>query len=209
MISRSALRNGVLCLAIVALPGLAYATPVTIDFESLADSEVVTNQFSDLTFSNATAVTAGTSLNEFDFPPYSGQTVVFDDGGPMSISFASPIDDFSGYFTYVAALSLTAYDASNNVIAVATSLFSNNTATGGDAGSSPNELLTVSSLLGISSIVIAGDSSGSSFTLDNLTYDTQGPQATVPEASTLELLLAGGLMLAGMRRRIRRQVEYR
>ena len=47
-----------------ALPGLC----TTLDFESLSDLESVTNQFSGVTFANAVALTAGISLNEFDFP---------------------------------------------------------------------------------------------------------------------------------------------
>jgi hypothetical protein len=45
----------------------AQADPVTIDFEGLTDSTAVTTQYSGLIFINATILTAGVSLNEFEF----------------------------------------------------------------------------------------------------------------------------------------------
>ena len=61
------------------------AGAAVIDFEILASLESVTSQFAGLTFSNSTTLTAGISLNEFDFPPHSGDNVVSDDGGPITI----------------------------------------------------------------------------------------------------------------------------
>jgi len=56
----------------------AGAVTVGIDFESLAELEVVTTQFAaqDITFSNATTLVAGSLLNEIDFPPTSGTHVI-------------------------------------------------------------------------------------------------------------------------------------
>src|SRR5580698_6525806 len=71
-----------------------------IDFESLNDGDLVTNQYPGLTFSNTIVLSAGISLNEFEFPPHSGTNVVSDNGGPMTITFFPPIQSFSGYFTY-------------------------------------------------------------------------------------------------------------
>src|SRR5215831_7087763 len=136
-------------LAIVGLllPGSVLAIPTTIDFESLSDSDSVTIQISGLTFSHTTVLTAGISLNEFEFPPHSGANVVFDDGGPITIGFATLQDSVSGFFTYLHSLTFTAFDTFNNVVGTpATSAFLSNLALSGNPGSSPNELLGVTSL---------------------------------------------------------------
>src|SRR5579862_8498482 len=97
----------------------------TIDFEGFPDSTPVTTQYAGLVFSNATIISAGTSLNELEFPPTSGINVVFDDGGPMSITFLTPVTAFSAFFTYSEQLTLTAIDTLNKPV-TATSLFSAN-----------------------------------------------------------------------------------
>lgn len=100
-----------LVLAVMVLFGQeaarAGAVPtITIDFETLPDgsaildSTSITAQFPGLTFTNTTVISTGITLNEFELPPHSGQNVAFDDGGPISISFAQPTLSFSGYFTY-------------------------------------------------------------------------------------------------------------
>jgi hypothetical protein len=174
-------------LLLLSFPVLANADVVT--FEGLADGTVVTNQFSNLIFLNATIATAGPSgsLNADEFPPHSGENVVFDDGGPMSISFIVPASTVSGFFNYGTRLTLTAFDSSNNVIGTTTSAFNSNLGVTGDPGSHPNEVLSFSFVSGISRIVIAGDPEGTSFTLDDLTV------ATVPEPSALYLLTGGAL----------------
>ena len=64
------LKHMLMILAVaVLLTGIqfpAYATTI-IDFETLSDADPVTNQFTGLTFTNTTAITAGISLNEFEF----------------------------------------------------------------------------------------------------------------------------------------------
>jgi hypothetical protein len=187
---------------VVVGPRLAGALP--IDFEGLADGAVVTNQYAGqgVLFSNATALIAGNaggSLNEIDFPPASGVTIVFDDGGPMMLVFPTPFSFVSGLFTYTTQLTLQAFSdtAGTNLIGSVTSLYNDNTAGGfGDPGSSPNELLHFSSAAGIGSIKIIGDPAGSSFTLDNFNG------APVPEPASLLLLGSGlgGLWLHRRRR---------
>lgn len=75
-------------------------------------------------------------------------------------------------------------------MASARSAFSDNLALSGDPGSSPNEFISLTSGLGIESLVITGDPAGGSFTLDDFTYDT-GPISTgpssMPEPSSLSL----------------------
>lgn len=175
------------CLPIALLlfiPRFVSAETV-IDFESVADSDLITNQIAGLTFVNTVVLTAGISLNEFDFPPHSGVNVVSDNGGPISIEFGTPVLGFAAYFTYLQPLTLAAFNASNIQVATALSLFGNNTGTAGDPGSSPNELLQVSSPGFIDSVSITGDPAGGSFVMDDVTLT-----AVVPEPRTLWLILA-------------------
>lgn len=176
---------------LVTLTAVGITEAVTIDFDTLSDSEVVIAQFTGLTFSNTTALTAGISLNEFEFPPRSGDNVVFDDSGPMTITFASPMADFEAYFTYVVPLALSFYDAASNLLGTENSAFLSNLALSGDPGSSPNELIAFAWIAGFSKVVIEGDSAGGSFTMDDPTFNP--PLTAVPEP-TSALLLAGGLL---------------
>ncbi|HYN76834.1 MAG TPA: hypothetical protein VES73_03460 [Lamprocystis sp. (in: g-proteobacteria)] len=75
------------------LPSLA--TAATFDFESFGDGDPVTTLFPGLTLTNATAIVAGASLYQQEFPPRSGTAVLFDDGGPISIDFTTPITSVS------------------------------------------------------------------------------------------------------------------
>ena len=192
----------VLILAAVLwlFPLVASAAPIVINFDSLSDLDPITTQFLGLTFSDATVLSAGVSLNEFEFPPKSGTNVAFDDSGPMAIAFTSPIFSFGGYFTYLEPLTLTAFDALNNSVATATSAFSSNLALSGDAGSSPNEFLQVLVAGGISRVLIAGNPAGGSFTLDDATVTAP---TSVPEPSTFTLVALGGLFVRRAARRRR------
>jgi hypothetical protein len=53
----------------------ASAGSITLDFEGFPDSTILSTQYSGLTFTNAIILTAGISLNEFEFPPHSGVNV--------------------------------------------------------------------------------------------------------------------------------------
>jgi hypothetical protein len=175
----------------------------TLDFEGFPDSTVLTNQYAGLDFSNAIILTAGISLNEFEFPPHSGVNVASDNGGPITIDFSTPITSFGGYFTYLEPLTIDAFDAGDNQVASATSLFFSNLAClagppcSGDPGSSPNEFIQVSFTPGISSITITGDPGGGSFTLDDATYTSTVPE---PTSSLSVLIGAAGLFILCSRR---------
>jgi hypothetical protein len=190
-----------LALSLYATTLSLQAALVTLDFEGLPDSTILTTQYPGLTFSNAIVLAAGISLNEFEFPPHSGTNIASDNNGPMSIMFSSPITSFSGYFTYAEPLTLQALNAASVQVAVAVSAFSNNEALSGDAGSSPNEFLQVSSAGGISSLTITGDLAGGSFVLDDATF-TSG-SSTVPEPNSLALFLSGSIIIVtlGSRRK--------
>lgn len=192
----------VLGLAVIATP--ASAAVVVYDFDGLADSTPLINQLgAGLSFSHTTVLKAGVSLNDADFPPKSGDGVVFDDGGAISINFAAPVFSVGGYFTYITGLSLSAFDGASNLLGTVTSAFVANNVSNGDPGSSPNELLSFADISGlIAKVVITGDIAGSSFVLDNLTVDNGN---AVPEPQTLLLALAllgaGCLPRGWMRRR--------
>jgi len=194
--SRMSLRLVALVVILAAAPHAANAVPITIDFESLSDGDAVTNQFFGVTFSNATVLTAGVSLNEFEFPPLSGSNVVFDGGGPVRIDFTTAMALVGGYFNYAVPLTLSAFDSSNALLGSVSSAFNANLALSGEAGSSPNEWLAFSGV-GIAYVILSGAVSGGSFTLDNLTYDNEVKVA--PEPATLTLLLLGSAVL-GYRR---------
>ena len=188
-------RSAALLLLAVAVPLSLHAGTVVLDFEGFSDSTSLTTQYPGLTFSNATIITAGITLNEFEFPPHSGSNVAFDNNGPISISFASPVLSFSGYFTYAVPLTLAGFNATSTQVGSATSAFSSNLALSGDPGSTPNEFLSVSFASGISSVTITGDPAGGSFVMDDVTYTT-----AVPEPGSIILLLSGMAGVLAIRR---------
>lgn len=175
------------------------AATVNIDFESFLDGTSLTNQLVDPTFTNAIVLSSGISLNEFEFPPLSGSNVLSDSGGPVRIQFATPVAAFSAYFTYLAPLSVQAFDSANNLVASTTSAFASNLALSGDAGSAPNEKLQLSYAAGITSVIITGDLNGGSFTMDDLSYPSGASE--VPEPGTLFTALVGTLAVLRFRKR--------
>jgi hypothetical protein len=185
-------RHLVFPLLVFLLPRIAPADVSVIDFEGFADSTSLTNQIPGLTFSNAIILTAGVSLDEFEFPPHSGTNVVSDNGGPITIDFANPIVSFGGYFTYLEPLSVAAFNNTNSQVDLANSLFSNNLALSGDSGSSPNEFIQVSSAGGIDSVVITGDPNGGSFTMDDVTLTTS--LSVTPEPGSYAIVVAIGIL---------------
>lgn len=185
-------------LALVVLPSSVMAAPILIDFENLSDGDALTNQIAGFNFVNAVTLTAGISLNEFEFPPLSGTNVIFDMGGPMRIDFSAGVTSVSAYITYLAPIVMTAFDSGGTILGTTHSQFGNNLALSGQLGSTPNELIALA-FDDIAYVTIAGDSAGGSFTLDNLTADTVD---SVPEPGVLSLAVTGGcLALASGRRR--------
>lgn len=190
----------VFALSILALPSRAFSAPITIDFETLSDFDPVTTQFTGVTFSDATVLTAGSSLNELEFPPHSGTNVVFDEVGPISISFVSPVSAVGGYFTHSLPLLFRAFGIGNNLLGSLSSPSSSNLLVSGDVGSSPNEFLQFA-FGGISRVTVAGDPAGGSFVMDDFTYTTAANPTPVPEPATLGLLLIGGAVIVLVRPR--------
>lgn len=172
------------------------------NFESYADGDPVGELYPGIILTNATAIVAGASLNEAEFPPRSGNTVVFDDGGPISIDFSTPVASVSAWFTYASSLTLYAYDAVLNLLATDVSLFASNLALTGEAGSTPNERLSVASAIGISRVTIGGDPAGGSFAMDDLSLESRS--ADVSEPPVAALLMLGTLLLGRARAGLRR-----
>jgi hypothetical protein len=59
-------------------------------FEWLCDGIAVTNRFSGLLFLNATFASTLVPLYESEFPRHLGSNVVFNNGGPITITFLMP-----------------------------------------------------------------------------------------------------------------------
>ena len=179
------------CCHLLLLSQAGSAAPI-ITFDQFADGQVLSTQIPGLTFTNATILTAGISLNELEYPPRSNPNVAGDTGGPISISFTSPVSFFSGFFTYSEPLILDAFSG-NALITQATSVFSSNLALSGASGSSPNELIQLASTSGFTLVTITGSATGASFVMDDLSFQTV---QNVPEGGTRLLLCIGMLSLA-------------
>jgi len=171
------------------LPRETRADSVTINFEDLSDSTLVGSSYasSGVIFINAIIATAGASLNEFEFPPHSGSNVVFDAGGPITLTFLTPVSSFSGFFTYASPLTLNGLGSSNQSLVSASSLFSTNSVS---SGNQSNELIQLNFPGGIVSVTIMGDPGGLSFVLDDASFTTVAA-TPVPESSSLALLFTG------------------
>jgi hypothetical protein len=172
---------------VVVFGGFHQSQAATLDFEDLPDSTSVTDQYTNLgiTFSGATVLTPGISLNESEFPPHSGNHVVIDESGPITITFNTKVFKVSAHLTYNSPLTLSAYNSSNLKVATVSSSYSSNMALSGDPGSKANELLQLRYSEGIAKLVISGEYSGGSFTLDDLTITDLSGDTT----SILNLLL--------------------
>lgn len=179
--------------------GLFLVLPVhaqtTIDFENQVDGTSITTQYAGVTFTNATVVTAGISLNELDFPPHSGTNAVIDDGGPIIGSFSGSTSDFGGYFTYASPVTLYAYDASNSLLGSVTSAYSANYTSSGMGA--PNEYLSLS-FANIASFMIEGDPGGTSFILDDFTFTPNATAAPEPSGIFVVVLFGGVAICLGV-----------
>jgi len=174
----------------------AIADPVTVNFDDLADSTFLTDQFGALgvTFENAIVSTWGVSIDPFEHElPASGLNVLSDFGGPINVLFAAaPIYSFSGVFNYSEPLTVSGYLAGEFVSSVS-SAFGSNLISSLNPG---NEVLGLSGFF--DEVRISGIEFGG-FTVDDLTFDTEAPEQ-VPEPATLALTAIGGVLLLRRRR---------
>jgi hypothetical protein len=172
-----------LCLGLTTYGTLA----MPIDFESFTDSSPLTNEVSGFTFSGGTVLTAGVSLNEFDYPPSSGENVLAAFLGSLTVSADTPFDQFSASFTFEEVLNFSGFDDLGNL------LFSFDSPVASNLGS---HTVIGHIASGITSLVVASQS-GTPFTMDDLDISA----ASIPEPGTLGLLTLGGLAAARVRRR--------
>jgi len=199
------LRAWRLALAVIAsvlIWSPLHAAPVFIDFEGLTEFTSVDDLVSpEVIFSNAMVLTAGTSINELEFPPQSGLNVIYDSGSPMRLDFSTPISSFSAYFTYVVPVTVQFFDASSALLGVVSSQFNENFVSSGNLS---NELLSAT-FAGTTSVTITGGAFGGSFVLDDLSFETTDgtPEPNpVPEPGTMVLIGSGlAALMYGKRRR--------
>lgn len=197
-------RNAVLVAALAFIATPVSAAPITLDFEDLVEFTDVADLLDGATFTNAMVLTAGSSVNEFEFPPTSGTNVVYDSASPMRIDFDDAVSSVSAYFTYLTTVTFSAYDAGGNLLDQAQSAFAANFTSSGIG--SPNELIQVTSASAISYVTIVGAAFGGSFVLDDLTFNTD--PSPVPEPATVSLVLLGVAVAAGRQKlRARRQAH--
>jgi hypothetical protein len=164
-----------------------------IDFETLGLDEFVTNQFASdgVLFGNAVTLVAGISLNEIDFPPSSGSNVISGLGsGPLTADLISEVSHVSFQITTANVARVRYFDASAVLL--------------GEVLVDPNlggHTLVSFDSPGIASVSIGSQANSSAFFL---TVDDFGFSGSVPEPSTLALMICGGLPLAAARFRRRR-----
>ena len=174
----------IICLLLCSVPFAFSTRAATLDFEDVGDLEVIgssryLSSGAELVgFQGYLSGVIGGSLNEFDFPPNSGFGVVVNTVDLAEIRFNIPALVVQGFFTYGGPITLSAYDASNNLLLSISSAFATNIGTFGDPGSSPNELLRLETT-GASRIVI--DATNTDFTLDDLTFEPSRPSTVIPE----------------------------
>ena len=163
---------------------------ILLTFENLSEGDIVSNQFTPLGVTvggGPMVVTAGSLLNEIDFPPHSGANVLIDEDGPISFLFAPGVSSVSGFFTYATQLTIDVFDPGGMLLT-----------TGQSAGLTnfgSNEFFEFTGDIGSISIAGLPSGAGPSFTLDDLSF------SPVPEPSAILLLLpvAAGV-LRGLRK---------
>lgn len=176
---------------------------VVIDFDSLANFEIVDNQFLELGVDfngNARVLTQGISLSPA-FPPFSSRNAIFDDSilslGKLRIdAVGSRWSRVGGYVTGSSRITLTAFAADNSILGRAATDGPNFVGSG--FGFPPNAFLNVTA----SDIFYATFSdSGNTFTVDNFTFTRQPaqtqPPTSVPEPTSTLGLLAAGILGSG------------
>jgi len=180
-------------LLLTLLIDRASAATITLDFEGVSDSSAANTLYSGLgiTFSGGVVLVSGAfggSLNELEFPPRSGAGVFLNDSNTTTITFATPITSFQGFFTYGGPLTLNFYDGGNNLLTSVLSAYSANLALSGDVGSLPNEELTsaiLSNAMRLDILVPNAD-----FTLDELSVTTANNTTGIPEPNSASLIVA-------------------
>lgn len=175
-------------LLVTVFPAAA-GTVTTINFDNLADRELVTIQYSGLTFLGPNMILKYPNYNYDGYPAHSGENVLDVSGGSIRIDFTTPVSRVgTWYSTAYSGAFLEAYDSEGALI---------KSTSGGPS-------YTYSSYIELSgsniAYVIIHDSGGW-FTIDDLTYET--PDTSIPEYPSIVLPIAAimGLMFIFQRRR--------
>ena len=155
------------------------AGAITIDFEAVPDSTEVGDFYasSGIHFADAVALTAGISLNEFDYPPHSGSVAVADDGSPIIVTFDQPVGNISAWFAHSEQLNFTAYSAGGGTIGTYVDPTISN------LGS--DELISLN-FSGVSSLEISA-TDPSTYIMDDLSFEQMGQ--SVPDTASTSFLL--------------------
>jgi hypothetical protein len=165
----------------------------SINFEGRVDQTLIDATYTPqgVIFQNAEIVTAGLSLDASQFPPDSGIQAVMDVRGPIEMMFATPVTDFSAFFTYTQPLTVLGYDSLKNLVASSISIFDENFAS---SGNSPNELISLHADAGIQFVLITGSATGNSFIMDDMSFGN-GQVVNMEEPHSSTLLLPCSLLL--------------
>jgi hypothetical protein len=183
---RTTLLRAVSAVALAFSASVSAASQIVLDFESFGDGDSVSSSIADLSFSGDAIATASLSLNEADFPPRFGVSVLVNVHGVIAIDFASPVFSVEVYVTYARPLVLAAYDQGSRLLGSVSTLFSTNTVLDGPTGSQVNERLQVTSAVGIDRVTLTSASQGALFALDDFYYDTEAAPPA-PEPGTISI----------------------
>ncbi len=174
-------------LLVMSLP--IFSDTTTINFDDLPENTVLSNQYSGVTFTEALV-----GQGSVYFPPHSGDNLAIALGYgpeiPTVLTFSTPIQSFSGYFTYEATAVITAFDSHGNQVAMTQG--SSNSNLGCQVGPFPdncgiqppfpNEFLSVT-YDGITSVDIAPLYAGSEVAFDDISFTTLDA-TPIPEPAT-------------------------
>lgn len=164
---------------------MAYAAP--IDFDNFNDSSTLSNELPGIAFSGGIVLTAGVGLNEFDYPPHSGSNVLLAYNGKLEIAFATPVEQFSGYFTHPETVTFSGFNPSQAM------LFSF-TLPGSNVGASA---MTAYAFQGLAFLTIES-ATGTAFAMDD--FDIT-PGAALPLPGTFSLAAMTGLLALAFHKR--------
>ena len=149
---------------------------LSLDFEDLRDLERISDQFTHLgvSFTGATVLGQGQSLNYLEFPPRSGVNVIYDDPAQRGLitlvfdqNLASNIRVVGAHVTGNRNVTMTAYDSTNNQVASVSTGGANYAPVG-----TPNMLLEIASNQPIMKVTFFnGGERGNTFTIDDLYFD--------------------------------------
>jgi hypothetical protein len=180
---------------------VAAAATTTIDFESIPEGTIASDQFTGLTITGGSVLTQDSRLNP-RFPPHSGSNIIFNYlDGEITLDFTTPVDFVGGYVTGGRQVVLYLFNGPQfDFLGSVRTNGSNFVGT----GRAPNQFLQFSAPSITRATFSNNAFEANSFTVDDLTIGgtiiTRG--GAVPEPATWALLITGfGAAGAMVRRR--------